>query len=372
MTSFDARPSPRILFGPGRLAELPDAAKSLGATNILLVTDSGIVAAGHIRHATGLLRDAGLKVTTYQDTHINPGETDIEACRAFAEPLAPDLIIGFGGGSSMDTAKGCNFLLNNGGRMSDYHGYGHAEKPLLPFIAIPTTAGTGSECQSYAVVSREDSHEKMACGDPKALAKIAILDPELTLSQPQKVATLTALDALSHALESAVCTKRNPISSAYSRESFRLIASSISSILKPDAPIGQRSKMLLGAAMAGSAIENSMLGAAHATANPLTAFFDVPHGHAVALTLPHVIRFNSVDPESAAIYDDFSSYLGEPLIDWLENIIASAHLPRLDIDITRIPELTAAALPQWTGKFNPRPINGPEVTAIYTAALTVT
>ncbi len=370
MTSFDARPSPRILFGPGRLTELPDAVKSLGASNILLVTDTGIVAAGHIRHATALLRDAGLQVTTYQDTHINPSEADIEACRAFAAPIAPDLIIGFGGGSSMDTAKGCNFLLNNGGRMSDYHGYGHAEKPLLPFIAIPTTAGTGSECQSFAVVSRDGSHEKMACGDPKALARIAILDPELTTSQPQSVAILTALDALSHALESAVCTKRNPISSAYSRESFQLIASSIPSILDGSASIETRGHMLLGAAMAGSAIENSMLGAAHATANPLTALFDVPHGHAVALTLPHVIRFNSENPEAAAIYDDFSSYLGEPLIDWLESIIASANLPQLDIDLTRIPELTAAALPQWTGKFNPRPLTEPDITTLYQSALT--
>jgi alcohol dehydrogenase len=211
----------------------------------------------------------------------------------------------------------------------------------------------------------------MACGDPKALAKIAILDPELTISQPRSVATLTALDALSHALESSVCTKRNPISSAYSRESFRLIASSISSILDGSATIEQRSRMLLGAAMAGSAIENSMLGAAHATANPLTALFDVPHGHAVALTLPHVIRFNTEDPEAASIYDDFSRYLGEPLIEWLENIIATAKLRPLSIDTSRIPELTAAALPQWTGKFNPRPITEADVTSIYHAALTV-
>lgn len=379
MTPFDARPSPRILFGPGRLAELPDAAKSLGASNILLVTDTGIVAAGHIRHATSLLREAGLQVTTYQDTHINPAESDIEACRAFAENVAPDLIIGFGGGSSMDTAKGCNFLLNNGGRMSDYHGYGHAENPLLPFIAVPTTAGTGSECQSFAVVSRDGSHEKMACGDPKALARIAILDPELTVSQPQSVATLTALDALSHALESAVCTKRNPISSAYSRESFRLIASSISQILDGSANIEGRSKMLLGAAMAGGAIENSMLGAAHATANPLTALFDIPHGHAVALMLPHVLRFNTKDPETAAIYDRCSVDLRSThpsskqitLLPWLEEIIAAANLRPLEIDPSRIPELTAAALPQWTGKFNPRPISESDITALYKAALTV-
>jgi alcohol dehydrogenase len=299
----------------------------------------------------------------------NPTTLVVDDCVAQARADGVDFLVGLGGGSSMDTAKGCNFLLNNGGRMSDYHGYGHAEKPLLPFIAVPTTAGTGSECQSFAVVSRDDSHEKMACGDPKALAKIAILDPELTLSQPQSVATLTALDALSHALESAVCTKRNPISAAYSRESFRLIASSISSILNHSATIEARSRMLLGAAMAGSAIENSMLGAAHATANPLTAIFDVPHGHAVALMLPHVIRFNSQQPEAAAIYEEFSQHLGRPLLHWLESIISSASLPELDINVSRIPELTAAALPQWTAQFNPRPISDADVTSLYLSSL---
>ncbi|MGB1129384.1 MAG: iron-containing alcohol dehydrogenase [Haloferula sp.] len=368
--TFDARPSPRILFGPGRLADLPEAVQTLKAQRILLVTDPGIAAAGHVGHATDLLEKAGLEVAVYDQSHINPSESDIEACRVFAAEVKPDLIIGFGGGSSMDTAKGCNFLLNNGGRMSDYKGYGHARNPLLPFIAVPTTAGTGSECQSFAVVSRDGSHEKIACGDPKALAKVAILDPELTVSQPSAVANLTALDALSHALETAVCTKRNPISSAYSRESFRLIASSIHAILEGNADLEDRSRMLLGAAMAGSAIENSMLGAAHATANPLTALFDIPHGHAVFLMLPHVIRFNHQNEEAAAIYDDFSKHLGQPLLDWMDPI---RHvLPDLNNDDWRIPELTAAAMPQWTGQFNPRPLTEDIVSELYHAALTTT
>ena len=168
--------TPRLIFGPGRLSELPECAASLGVKNILLVTDPGIVAAGHVARATTCLEAAGLAVTIYQGSHVNPTESDIEACRAFAQILQPDALIGLGGGSSMDTAKGCNFLLHNGGRMSDYRGYGLAHNAMLPFIAIPTTAGTGSECQSYAVISRDGSHEKMACGDPKALARIAIGD----------------------------------------------------------------------------------------------------------------------------------------------------------------------------------------------------
>ena len=369
MTPFDARPSPRLVFGPGRLSELPEAVASLGVSKLLLVTDPGIVAAGHVARATTCLEAACIAVTIYQGSHVNPTESDIEACRAFAADLQPDALIGLGGGSSMDTAKGCNFLLHNGGRMSDYRGYGLARNAMLPFIAIPTTAGTGSECQSYAVVSRDGSHEKMACGDPKALARIAILDPELTVSQPRPVATLTALDALSHALESAVCTTRNPVSSEYSGDAFRLITSAIHSILDGSADLETRGRMLLGAALAGSAIENSMLGAAHAAANPLTARFDLAHGHAVALMLPHVVRLNAGDPAIAAIYDELSSHLGTPLVHWLEKTIALAKLPVPSIDPAAIPELAEAATHQWTGRFNPVPLDLGAFTTLYHKAV---
>jgi len=366
---FDARPSPRILFGPGRLAELPQVAGELGASRVLLVTDAGLLAAGHVDRARELLEQAGLEVHVYGESHVNPSESDIERCRRFAQPLEPDLIVGFGGGSSMDTAKGCNFLLHHGGRMADFRGYGHASRPMLPFVAIPTTAGTGSECQSYAVVSRDETHEKMACGDPKALARVAILDPELTVSQPPAIATLTALDALSHALESAVCTKRNPISTAYSRQAFSLAASALEAVLRNDADLDTRGRMLLGAAMAGSAIENSMLGGAHATANPLTARYEVPHGHAVALMLPHVIRFNSEDPAAAATYAELGQVVGRPLLDWLDAMLDLAALETPRIDPGRFPPLAADAAGQWTAQFNPRPLDHDALMALYQAAL---
>lgn len=369
MHPTDARPSPRIIFGPGRLAELPDCLAFLRVTNVLIVTDPGIVAAGHVARATALLTVAGIRATVFEGSHMNPTETDIEACRDFAKSIKPDALIGLGGGSSMDTAKGCNFLLHNPGRMADYKGYGLAKNAMLPFIAIPTTAGTGSECQSYAIVSREGTHEKMACGDPKTLARIAILDPELTASQPQNVAILTALDAISHALESAVCTKRNPISSSFSTEAFRLIASAIYDVLAGTADLEIRGRMLFGAALAGSAIENSMLGAAHATANPLTARFNIPHGLAVTIMLPHVVRLNHSAPDIAAIYQNLARHLDSPLIDWLEKTIRRANLPKPEIPINAIPELAEAASHQWTGRFNPIPLDAPGFATLYHSAL---
>lgn len=371
MNPFDTKPGPRLVYGAGRLAELPDWVRSVGGSHVLLVTDPGIVAAGHAGRATQYLVDAGLKVTSYEGTHENPSESDIEVCRDFAAGLPVDFLVGLGGGSCMDTAKGCNFLLAGGGTMADYRGYGLATGTMLPFIAVPTTAGTGSECQSFALVSSDETHEKMACGDPKALAKVALLDPELTVSQPRKVAALTALDAMSHSLESAVCTKRNPLSRTYSKEAFRLIASAIERVLQDGATMDHRGAIMLGAAFSGLAIENSMLGGAHAAANPLTARFGVVHGHAVALMLPHVMRYNREEDSVKAAYLELSAALEEPLIDWVERMIGLAGFPGLaECGVTRqgIGDLAGDATKQWTGKFNPRPLAEEDFVRLYQEA----
>jgi alcohol dehydrogenase len=290
--------------------------------------------------------------------------------------LSLDGIVALGGGSSMDTAKACNFLLTNGGAMRDYQGYGRATKPMLPFIAIPTTAGTGSECQSYALVCRDDSHEKMACGDPKARAHTAILDPALTETQPHAVAVQTGLDALAHALESAVCTRRNAISSLYSEAAFGHLAGAIGRVIAGRGAHEDRGAMQLGAALGGLAIENSMLGAAHATANPLTARHGVVHGHAVALMLPHVMRFNSIDPAAAAIYARLSEILREsgastlPLIEWVADLVARSALPRLNgFAVADIDQLAQDAARQWTGQFNPRSLQPDDFATLYRSAL---
>ena len=157
------------------------------------MTDPGIVAAGHAGRVQQSLEAAGLSVAVFDKSKENPTTRCVDECVTVAKSAGVDMIVGLGGGSSMDTAKGCNFILTNGGRMQDYWGVGKATKPMLPLIAIPTTAGTGSECQSFALIADEETHAKMACGDPKAAAKIAILDPALTVSQPVRVTACTAL-----------------------------------------------------------------------------------------------------------------------------------------------------------------------------------
>src|SRR6266566_1396857 len=174
---FDHQPRTRLIFGVNSVDRVGELARELGAKRVLFVTDAGIVAAGHAERAQLSLKAAGLQIAVFDRARENPTTKCVDDCVAVAASAAIDTIIGLGGGSSMDTAKGCNFLLTNGGRMQDYCGVGKATKPMLPLIAIPTTAGTGSECQSAALIADERTHQKMACLDPKAASRIAILDP---------------------------------------------------------------------------------------------------------------------------------------------------------------------------------------------------
>src|SRR5215204_5247134 len=223
MKTFDFQPRTRVIFGAGVIERLGEVASELNFKRTLLVADHGMVASGHVDEAVGPLEKAGVTVFRFHDFEVNPDTRMVAAATAAVAPLQIDSIIGLGGGSSMDCAKGINFLLTNGGQMSDYHGYGKATKPMLPMIAIPTTAGTGSEAQSYALISDAETHVKMACGDSKAAFRVALLDPVLTVSQPRGITAISGYDAIAHAVETYVTTKRNTISELFSREAWRLL-----------------------------------------------------------------------------------------------------------------------------------------------------
>lgn len=373
---LDHTPDTRLVFGPGCVGCIGEMARELGGDRVLLVSDEGLVDAGHVARVESLLNKAGLVVGVFTDVHENPTTEDVDRCLTFAKSFGPDLIIGLGGGSSLDTAKGCNFLYTNSGVMADYHGVGKASKAMLPFIAVPTTHGTGSETQSFALIADAESHQKMACGDPKALPKIAVLDAELTLTLPKHVSTITGIDAVSHAVESFVCNRRNDVSTAYARESFRLTMQGYASVIDQPTSVEARGAMLLGAAYAGLAIENSMLGAAHSAANPLTAHYGVTHGHAVGLMLPHVVRHNAQDSVAAAMYGELAASAGidnlDTLVDALGGLLTRAglasNLADMDVKQALIPQMASEAAGQWTANFNPRAMNTEAFTALYQAA----
>ncbi|HEY8748475.1 MAG TPA: iron-containing alcohol dehydrogenase, partial [Tepidisphaeraceae bacterium] len=342
----------RIAFGAGNLNRVGEIAKAEGATRVLLVSDPGITKAGHVDRAVRSLYKADVPVRVYDDADQNPTTEHVRKGLIIARPFKPDLIIGLGGGSAMDCAKGINFLLTNGGRMQDYWGVNKATQPMLPFIAIPTTAGTGSDAQSFALITDPETHQKMACGDVKALPRVAILDPELIATVPPGVAAATGIDAVAHAVETAASLKRNETSRRLSREAWDLLEPAFERVMLDPNDAKAREQMLLGSHIAGAAIENSMLGAAHSCANALTALCDTVHGVAVGLMLPHVVRFNAAAGENP--YSDLMPD-AHALADRLTRMLTVAGLPKKLSEVDAMPELlpklAAIAAKQWTATF---------------------
>lgn len=381
METFDFQPRTRVIFGPGVVERLGEVAREVGFRRTLLVADRGLVNSGHVDEALTPLHRASVEVFGFHDFEVNPDGQMVQAGRDFAAPLKIDSIIGLGGGSSLDCAKGINFLLTNGGEMKDYAGYGKTTQPLLPMIGIPTTAGTGSEAQSYALISDAQSHSKMACGDPNAAFRIALLDPSLTLSQPRSVAATAGYDAIAHAVETYVTKKKTPLSEVFSREAWRLLEANYEIVLADPNNLDARGAMQLGAYFAGVAIENSMLGATHACANPLTARYGTAHGAAIAMLLPSVVRWNG--PVAGAQYRELlnlstagenppSEQSTESLARRLEELATAgglgSSLRESGVASMDLRALAAEAAEQWTGSFNPRPFDITGAMEVYECA----
>ena len=357
-----------VTSGPGSLAQLGNIAAVLGFRNTLLVIDPGLIHSRMHAQAEGSLEAAGIAVHVFHDFDPNPDSDTIERGRAFAAPLGVDSIVALGGGSALDTAKGINFLLTNGGRMQDYRGYGKARVPLLPSIGIPTTAGTGSEAQSYCVIADAATHMKMACGDPSAAFRAVILDPDLTKSVPKMVRAAAGIDAAAHVIETWVSTKATEASRELTILAWQRVKPALLPTIESTDDEDVRVAMQMGAFYAGAAIEASMLGAAHACSNPLTAKYGTAHGVALGILVPHVVRWNA--EADAAQYERFGG--ADALATWIEEAARAAGFPStlqaIGAKKEDIPELAELAATQWTGTFNPRPLGADGAAEIYDRA----
>ena len=386
MTPFDFQCRTRIVFGSDKIDTLGQLAGELGARRVLVVSDPGIVRAGHTQRGIDALVRAGIETHLFDQVHENPTTDVVAQGVRVAHRYDPELLVGLGGGSSMDCAKGINFIFSNGGQMRDYWGVGKALRPMLPMIAVPTTAGTGSETQSFALISDAQTRVKMACGDKKAAFRAAILDPTLTQTQPATVTALTGIDALAHALETYVTTRRNPASLAFSREAWHLLSGNFIRVLQAPDDLQARGAMQIGACFAGMAVENSMLGAAHALANPLTAAYGIVHGHAVGIMLPHVVRWNGqhfpewygelrragdfvgppLDPRAAS--ESGAEYIAQFVTGLAQQAQLVTRLSQCDVKADALPRLAAEAMTQWTGSFNPVAVTEADYLRLYQQA----
>jgi alcohol dehydrogenase len=379
MNPFEFQPRSRVIFGSGAFSRIGAVARELGFARTLVVSDPGLVATGLVQRALAVIEEAGVQAWGFHDFASNPDSTMVEAGTAVAKSRNIDSLIALGGGSSLDCAKGINFLYTNGGSMRDYHGFGKATRPMLPSVGLPTTAGTGSEAQSYALISDSETHRKMACGDHKAAFRVTILDPELTVTQPRAVTAAAGFDALSHAVESFVTAKRTDVSDLFARDAWRLLEGNYERVLTNPSDIEARGAMLWGSHEAGIAIEQSMLGATHACANPLTAHYGTTHAVAIAVMLPHVVRWNGSVVgaryaellQVAGIPFDAGA-AGERLAARIEELAVAGGLPRTlaEIGVPRgdLSQLASASTHEWTGTFNPQPLDAAAALALYERA----
>ena len=325
------------------------------------------VDSGHAQEAVRSLKARRMEVFAFHDFTANPTVAMVEAAREYAAPQAVNLVVGLGDGDALDFAKAVNVVVSNGGSIRDYWGYGNVPKPLLPMIAVPTVAGSGTEAQSNCAIydppdgSKEDGSKhygsKVICGDPKISFRTAVLDANLTLGQPAALTAANGYDAIGRAVETLFSTRRTPISECFSREAYRLLDSGFGRMLRAPEDLEARSAMLLGAHFAGLAVEYSALGPAHACAQPLVKNYKLLPGAALALVLLPALEWMEE---------------GADLAPRLRHLAAAAELPTSLSDAAIpeqvLPRLAEEAATQWTGRFSSHPFDAQAALDIYRAA----
>ena len=305
--NFTFRTVPNVIFEAGSSARL-GALVSSRMQRPVIVTDRGVIAAGLINPALQSLKAAGLDFHLFDGIEADPPARVVRHSVEVARAHMADGVIGFGGGSSMDTAKIIAVLLNSSQTLEEIYGTGNIKGGRAPLALVPTTSGTGSEVTDIAVVTTDDDQKMGILGD-QMFADIAILDPALTYGLPRHVTASTGVDAMVHAIEAFTNRHRkNPVSDALAREALRLLAANIVEASDNPSNKAARANMLLGAMLAGQAFCNSPVGAVHGMAYPLGALFHIPHGASNALMLEPVLRFNA--PAAAPLYAELGDVIG--------------------------------------------------------------
>lgn len=385
MASLSFLTSPRIICEPGSITQLGTLAAGFGATRALIVTDPGLVALGYGDIAENALRESGIEPVLYDKVEADPPFAIVRDAVGLAREEKIDIVIGLGGGSSIDTAKVVAQSVNSDQTLDEMVGTDQATGDRLPLIAIPTTAGTGSEV-TYVSVLTSDEGQKKAIYSPKLMPDVALLDPELTLDMPPHVTAAPALDAMVHAVEAYTSrTRKNPISDALAVKALEMLHANFATVLEDGRNIEARTAMLLGSTLAGMAFANASVGAVHALSYPLGAKFHVPHGHSNALVMGPVFRFNI--PASKSDYAELAAIVlpgrnfnsdedaAEAFVTCLDGLLADSGLETrmsaLGVTSDDIPDMAREVTENITRLIatNPRDMTFDEVCELYHSVL---
>ena len=377
------------LIGIGASKQIPDKIKALGGSKPLLVTDKGVVAVGICKQVTDLLDAANMPYVVYDETVPNPTDKNVEDGIAIYKKNGCDSLITLGGGSSHDCGKGIGLLVSNGGKIHDYEGIDKATKPLMPYLAVNTTAGTGSEMTRFAVITDTSRHVKMAIADWRITPGIAIDDPVLMVGMPPALTAATGMDALTHAVEAFVSTIANPMTDACAIESIKLVFKYLRKAVANGQDLEAREGMCFAQYLGGMAFNNASLGYVHAMAHQLGGFYNLPHGECNALLLPHVEQFNLIANVEkfvamAKIMGENTEGLAprdaaELALKAIRQLSTDVGIPATLVELGKrygkevkagdIPTMTANAQKDICKYTNPRCATDKEIAAIYTGAL---
>lgn len=385
MRAFSFSTTNTILNEPGAAVRLGEICAGRGARSVLLVTDAGIVSAGLLEPVLPGFEHAGVRIGLFDRVEADPSDTTVLQAVATAREVSAELVVGFGGGSSMDVAKLVAVLAHPdcGQSLDRLYGVGNVRGPRLPLLQVPTTAGTGSEVTPISIVTTGEA-TKAGVVSPVLQPDIALLDAELTLGLPPRVTAATGVDAMVHAIEAYTSAiRKNPLSDMLAREALRLLARNIVTAVHRGDNIEARGNMLLGALLAGQAFANAPVAAVHALAYPLGGHFHIPHGLSNSLVLPQVLRFNG--PACPELYAELAPIIMgedfvpgsnvevvENLITWIEGLIDVLGLPNrlrdCGVPEDSIERLAADAMQQQRLLVNnPRPVSEADAAAIYRA-----
>ena len=295
MNAFTLTPGTvNIRFGAGSVAQLSEVIAGLGTSKVFIITDPGVANAGVLTQVEAILKSAGIQSAAFTEIKPNPTTTLIDTAAKAAVAFGADCLIALGGGSSLDSSKGVALVAANPTFSSAQFNYSITpERPAIPIIAIPTTAGTGSETNNWGVIDDPIKQCKFYVGDASTTPAAVILDPELTLGLPPRPTAGTGIDALTHAIESLTSKGRSPISAAYAHEAIKLISRSLPTAVRDGKNVDARGDMLVGAHLAGLALTLSGLGLVHGIAHSVSAHVGAAHGEALAAVLAEVMEFNS-------------------------------------------------------------------------------
>ena len=386
MSDFNFNTTPGIIFGKGVSTSSSDKIIDKLGDNIFLITDADLIKIGLNKSIINELSKSS-SVEVFDDVESDPSKKTLIKALDRAKTFKPTGILGFGGGSSMDIAKLVSLLIGTEQNIENIWGVGNAKGPRLPLVLIPTTAGTGSEVTPISIITLEGDQKK-GVSSPIILPDLAVLDPELTLNLPRDITAVTGIDAMVHAIEAytSINQNNNPISKLLAIESLKLLGTSIETAVFDGHNIEARSNMLLGSMMAGQAFANSPVSAVHALAYPIGGIFHIPHGLSNSLILPHVLKFNSINPKACEQYAFLAPFIFKDInlktnnqiicnefIERLENLSSLLNIPSKLRDID-IPKEACAKMAKESMKQtrllvnNPREVTEEDAFNIYNAA----